>query len=166
MFCLHGTVIIRSKSPEALMMNIESLLSRKGREVFYIHPDAPLSECIAKLSDKQVGALLVMDFKRELLGIISERDILRLAYAKQCQICDIPVRQVMTPRQRLLVATPQDSIESVMERMTTNRVRHLPIMEGEKLVGIVSIGDVVKGLLEMAKRENEQMKDYVLGKYN
>jgi CBS domain-containing protein len=148
------------------IMNIQSLLNQKSNEVFEIHPDASLSECIAALNERKIGALMVIDANRELMGIISERDILRLAYAKQCQICEIPVRQVMTPRQRLVVGSPQDGIESVMQRMTENRIRHLPIMQNDKLVGMVSIGDVVKELWQMATHENQQMKDYVLGRYS
>ena len=146
-------------------MNIQSLLAQKSNEVFHIHPDAPLSECIAVLNERQIGALMVIDDNQEVLGIVSERDILRLAYAKQCQICEIPVRQVMTPRQRLVTGQLQDSIDTVMQRMTANRVRHMPVMENNKLVGMLSIGDVIKGLLDMTTRENQQMRDYVSGRY-
>jgi CBS domain-containing protein len=147
------------------LMNVKSLLSHKGYKVFSIGPDAPLSECISVMNEKRVGALMVTGADGEILGLVSERDILRSAYARQCQICDIPVKQIMTVSDKLITATERDTLEEVMERMTNNRVRHIPVVEGRKLVGMVSIGDVVKSLLDATVEENQQMKDYISGRY-
>jgi len=147
-------------------MSVGQLLKQKGKAtVYHIKADAPLCDCLKMLNDKRIGALLVMDRKGNLEGLISERDVLHTAHKTRGKMCDIPVRKVMTPRKKLLVTSRDNSIQQVMEMMTKNRVRHLPILDGEKVVGVVSIGDVVKGLLDQLIDENRQMKDYIYGKY-
>lgn len=146
-------------------MSVEGLLKHKGSEIFSIEPDKTLCDCIKMLNDKRVGALLVIDRKNKLQGIISERDILRKAFDAKGQMCDAPVSSAMTPAAKVVTGRKNESIKEVMETMTNNRIRHLPIMDGEKVLGIVSIGDVVKALLDEVIAENQQIKDYILGKY-
>jgi CBS domain-containing protein len=146
-------------------MSVSAILGQKSREVFSIEPQVKLCDCIKKLNDKRVGALLVIDKKGTLEGIISERDILRKAFDTKGKMCDSPVNATMTPKSKLITARKDSTIKEVMQTMTTNRIRHLPIMDGEKVLGIVSIGDVIKGLLDEVIAENEQIKDYILGKY-
>ena len=145
-------------------MSILAILNRKSRKVVRIEPNAPLGECIGLLNRERVGSAIVMDPSDRVLGIISERDILRLAYARQCQIEDIPVAEIMTPHDRLIKARIDESLQTVMERMTECRVRHIPIMEGEKLLGVVSIGDIVKTSLDFMREENQHLSDFICGK--
>jgi CBS domain-containing protein len=146
-------------------MSVGQLLKNKTKTVYKIKPDAPLCDCLKLLNDKRIGALLVMDARGKLEGLISERDVLRTAHETKGKMGDIPVEKVMTPRKGLVVAGKESSIHEVMETMTKKRVRHLPIMDGEKVIGIISIGDVVKALLDEVLAENKQMQDYIYGKY-
>lgn len=148
-------------------MSVGQLLKQKRTAAMYhIKGSAPLSDCLKMLNDKRIGSLLVMDQKGNLEGLITERDVLRAAHMTKGKMSHIPVEKVMTPRKKLTFAGRDNSIQEVMELMTKKRVRHLPILDGEKVVGIVSIGDVVKGLLDELIDENKQMKDYVYGKYS
>ena len=117
------------------------LLARKKPAVWSISPDATVFEAIQLMVDKNVGALPVVDNSR-LVGIISERDYARKVILKGRFSKDTPVRDIMT--QELLTATPRDSIAACIRTMTEKRVRHLPVLEGTKMIGIVSIGDVLK----------------------
>jgi len=146
-------------------MSVGQLLKHKGRAVYKIRAEAPLCDCLKLLNDKRIGALLVMDKRGKLEGLISERDVLRTAHETKGKMGHIPVKKVMTPRKRLVVGGKESSIHEVMETMTKKRVRHLPIMDGEKVIGIISIGDVVKALLDEVLAENKQMQDYIYGKY-
>ena len=117
------------------------LLARKNPAVWSISPDATVFVAIQLMADKNVGALPVIDNSR-LVGIISERDYARKVILKGRFSKDTPVRDIMT--QELLTATPRDSIAECIRTMTEKRVRHLPVLEGTKMIGIVSIGDVLK----------------------
>ena len=117
------------------------LLARKDSAVWSISPNATVFEAIQLMADKNVGALPVVDNSR-LVGIISERDYTRKVILKGRSLKDTPVRDIMT--QELLTATPSDSIAECIRVMTEKRVRHLPVLEGTKMIGIVSIRDVLK----------------------
>jgi CBS domain-containing protein len=120
---------------------IEVLLAQKDSAVWSISPDATVFEALQLMADKNVGALPVVDNSR-LVGIISERDYARKVSLKGRSSKDTPVRDIMT--QELLTGTPSDSIAECIRIMTEKRVRHLPVLQGTKIVGIVSIGDVLK----------------------
>lgn len=146
------------------MMIAENILKRKGRAVFSITPDASLKECVQRLNEHRVGSLLVVDMTGTLSGMISERDVLRAITAERFPAPGASVREFMTPRERLIIAAEEDPIDGIMERMTQNRVRHIPILEGEEIRGIVSIGDVIKALLDYTREENVHLVDYITGK--
>jgi len=146
-------------------MNMQDLLKQKQNVVYDIHPDASMGICIEMLNERRIGALIVRSREDVLEGIITERDVLRAVSARRGAIWDLPVREVMTPKERLITVTMEEPVQSIMERMTNNRVRHIPIIEGGKVIGLVSIGDVVKFLLDQAVEENEQMKEYIYGRY-
>ena len=120
---------------------VGGLLALKDSALWSISPNATVFEAIQLMADKSVGALPVVDNSR-LVGIISERDYARKVILKGRSSKDTPVRDIMT--QVLLTATPSDSIAECIRIMTENRVRHLPVLEGTKMIGIVSIGDVLK----------------------
>ncbi|NMC64506.1 MAG: CBS domain-containing protein [SAR324 cluster bacterium] len=145
-------------------MSVSSVLKSKGNNVFKIAPDDSLSDCITLLNQERIGALLVVERDGRISGIISERDILRIAGSKPFKPTHIVVKDVMTPVARLITATLDESLQEIMERMTMNRIRHIPIMDGDQIAGMISIGDVVKTLLMLKEEENEHMKNYISGR--
>ncbi|MDQ7844449.1 MAG: CBS domain-containing protein [Armatimonadota bacterium] len=122
-------------------MNIRHVLAQKGGQVYTVGPDQTVREALALLAAHNVGALVVVDREGRPVGIISERDIVRAAVADE-QLFGRPVRQLMT--RELIVASPEDDLRVVAHTMTERRIRHLPVVMGDRLVGIVSIGDLVK----------------------
>jgi CBS domain-containing protein len=126
------------------------ILARKGSAVWSISPDATVFEAIQLMDDKNVGALPVVDNSR-LIGIISERDYTRKVILKGLSSKDTPVRDIMT--REVLTASPSDSTADCIRVMTEKRVRHLPVLEGTKMIGIVSIRDVMKWLISAQAEE-------------
>ena len=122
-------------------MNIENVLAQKGGQVYTARPDQTVREVLAQLAARNVGALVVVDDRHRPVGIISERDIVRAA-ARDERLFDRPVRELMT--RDLILGSPVDDLRVVAHTMTERRIRHLPVVSGDQLVGIVSIGDVVK----------------------
>ena len=136
------------------------ILARKGSAVWSISPDATVFEAIQLMADKNVGALPVVDNSR-LIGIISERDYTRKVILKGLSSRDTAVRDIMT--REVLTASPSDSIADCMRVMTEKRVRHLPVLEGTRMIGIVSIGDVMKWVISAQAEEFERIERYVTG---
>jgi len=122
-------------------MNIRHVLAQKGGQVYTVDPDQTVREALAILAARNVGALVVVDPRNRPIGIISERDIVRAAVSDE-EVFGRPVRRLMT--RELIVAAPEDDLRVVAHTMTERRIRHLPVVMGERLVGIVSIGDIVK----------------------
>jgi CBS domain-containing protein len=143
-------------------MQVKDVLKIKGKNVECIDPTFTISEALKHITEKKVGALLVKKGE-ELIGIITERDILRLMATQGEAAFSHPVKEIMT--QNVIVGLPEDDIEQAAAYITNNRFRHLPIMDNKKLVGIVSIGDIVKALAHDLKVENRYLKDYITGKY-
>ena len=143
-------------------MNVGTYLEKKkGHEVYKIRENQKVRECIDALNSKKVGALLVVDEKDALKGIVSERDILRKGFSN----LDKSVGDIMTPAAKLITSDKSENIVDVMKKMNDNKVRHLPVMDKDKLVGLVSIGDVINELLHINLFENEQLKNYILSPY-
>jgi CBS domain-containing protein len=141
---------------------LDSVLRFKGRQVWSIAPTATVYEAIARMSEKSVGALLVLSNDR-LAGIISERDYARKVILKDRSSKEIPVREIMTDR--VITASPRDTVEECMRSMTEHRIRHLPVLDGEKVVGIVSIGDLVNWTITAQEATIGHLQDYIEGKY-
>jgi CBS domain-containing protein len=141
---------------------LESVLRFKGRQVWSIAPTATVYEAIAQMSDRGVGALLVLSEGR-LEGIISERDYARKVILKDRSSKDTPVWEIMT--ERVLTASPQNTVEECMRLMTENRIRHLPVLDGAKVVGIVSIGDLVNWTISAHEETIGQLQGYIEGRY-
>jgi CBS domain-containing protein len=141
---------------------IDSLLSRKPRETVAIDPEATVFEAIRLMADKNIGALLVM--RGEILaGVFSERDYTRNVILRGKSSRETPVRDVMPGE--VFVAGPQSTVEDCMRVMTEKRVRHLPVLEGDRVVGIVSIGDIVNWIISAQSNALAQLQDYIDGKY-
>ena len=145
-----------------LMDDVESVLDRKGHQVWFIGPDATVFDAIHWMSVKNVGALLVMD-AGELLGIISERDYTRKVILKDRSSKETRVREIMTTD--LVVVRPDTTVEEAMRVMTKTRVRHLPVVDRGHLVGVVSIGDLVERTIAVQRLVMEQLEGYIVGRY-
>lgn len=143
-------------------MKVKDVLLQKGSQVFSIEPDRSVRDAIRTLVDRRIGALLVME-GAAIAGIITERDILREASEHAGRLDKRLVREAMTAD--LIVGVPEDELSYVMGIMTRNKIRHLPIMQGRSLEGIISIGDVVWSTLTEAEFENRHLKDYITGTY-
>lgn len=142
-------------------MRVHDVLTSKGSgEVFTIAPDATIRELLDVLADLNVGALVVSDDGRSMLGIVSERDIVRkLRDAENAR--DMAVADIMTTDVR--VCAPDDSFGELMAVMTEHRVRHVPVLDEGRLVGVLSIGDAVKHRMEQLEFERDQLTSYVAG---
>ena len=145
------------------IVTLEDILKAKGSNVYTVVPDAMLEEAIVELSEHNVGALLVCErdpaFGEKVVGIVTERDVLHVCASRKKLLTAMRVGDVMSTK--LITATPTDTLESVMGQMTTNRIRHLPVLKEGRLVGIVSIGDIVKAQHDRLAMENQAMKDYI-----
>ena len=144
-------------------MKVADILRVKGSQVFSIGEDQTMLEAVRMLVDKNIGGLLVLDSRGDMAGIVTERDVLRECNRSFGLLDHTLVSQVMT--RRLLTGSPTDEIEAVQGMMTERRIRHLPIVEGRRLVGLISIGDVVKAAHKQAQSENRDLKDLIAGKY-
>lgn len=141
-------------------MNIKSILATKGANVVTIKPEQTVRDALSVLAKYNYGALVVADDNRKPIGIISERDVVRLA-VKNENCFDIPIRDVMTTN--LIVGVPQDDLRAVANTMTEKRIRHLPVVDADgKLIGIVSIGDVVKAERNHFEGEADTLRTQIL----
>jgi CBS domain-containing protein len=147
------------KDREAIM-TVRTILGEKGREVVTIEPGANLAAAAKLLAEKRIGTVLILGADRRLVGIISERDIVQALAARGAAALDETVSQTMT--RRVETCNESETIGSIMERMTKGKFRHVPVVEQGRLVGIVSIGDVVKHRLQDMERESAAMRDYIL----
>lgn len=142
------------------MAKLYQLLSEKGHDVLSIHPDDSVLDAIQKMSDKNVGALVVIE-DDALVGMLTERLYARNVFLKGRSSRETPVRDIMETH--VAYARPEQTVEECMAVMTEERVRHLPVMDGERLIGIVSIGDLVKSIIADQKFTIEQLQHYVRG---
>jgi CBS domain-containing protein len=142
-------------------MNVQSILRNKGAEVFTISAEASITEALGTLARRNVGALLVHTDTDPAAGILSERDIVRWLHNRGAQALELTVADCMTPHPKS--CAPETTIDEVMGGMTEMRVRHMPVMRGSRLVGVISIGDVVKFKIEQAEREAADLKEYIAG---
>ena len=143
-------------------MKIRNLLDQKGYEVVTVPPSFPLQDAMRLLVEHNIGSVVVAEDKA-VQGILTERDILRLAAKDPQAMGDLRVEEVMT--KNVMVGLLDDTVEYVMEIMTRNRIRHLPIVDDGWMQGILSIGDVVSAVRTKVEVENRYMRDYIQGKY-
>lgn len=142
------------------MTTVRQLLDHKGRKIWFTHPDATVFDAVAKMAEKDIGSLVVMEGD-ELVGIITERHYARNVVLKGKTSPATPVREIM--ERHVVFARPEQSVEQCMALMSEKRVRHLPVFEGKKLIGIVSIGDLVKSIIGDQKFTIDQLVHYIHG---
>lgn len=140
-------------------MRLRDILQAKGHQVFTVRPDQTVQEAVGILMQHRVGGLLVQDDAGNPVGIITERDVLRECLHRSDRLRQIPVREAMT--RELIAGLPDDEIGYTMGIMTRNRIRHLPVVDGGRVVGMVSIGDVVNATLDETEYENRYLKEYI-----
>lgn len=144
-------------------MLVDHILERKGREVATVAPDAPVATALQSLREANVGALVVSADGQHVSGIVSERDIVRGLSDAGASLLDRPVSEIMATDVRTCSGT--DTADELMHHMTEHRIRHLPVLDHGGLVGIISIGDVVKSRVDELEREQSQMVDYIRSPY-
>lgn len=142
------------------MRTVRQLLEGKQGDVFSIGPDAPVIDALRMMADRHVGALLVMQAGR-LAGIVSERDYARKVVLQGRSSKDTPVRDIMTAD--VVSVAPTDTVEHCMQVVTDHRIRHLPALEGDIVVGVLSIGDLVKAVIEAQRQELDHLQRYIAG---
>lgn len=140
-------------------MIVSTILASKGGSVITIEPTATLAEASRLLAQHRIGAVVVTGAGGRIVGIVSERDIVRALAAQGAQGLELPLADVMT--RKVVTCTRADTIADLMERMTGGKFRHLPVVEEDRLVGIISIGDVVKMRVMEMEHEQNALRDYI-----
>jgi CBS domain-containing protein len=140
------------------MITVRQLLDRKGRAIYSIGPEDPVLEAIQLMADHYIGALLVMK-GAELAGIVSERDYARKVVLLGRSASETPAWQIMSSP--VVTVSPDSSLDDCMRLMTEKRIRHLPVMEGGQVAGVISIGDLVKAVIEDQQHTIEQLESYI-----
>ena len=140
-------------------MNVAGILREKGEDIVTVNPDDSLRETVQTLASQNIGAAVVTDERDRVCGIISERDIVRAIAENGDRALEAAVKTFMT--KNVVTCSKQDTVAELMTRMTEGRFRHLPVLEGERLVGIISIGDVVKQRIAEQEMEVEAMRGYI-----
>lgn len=140
-------------------MLVKEILKGKGDQVFTVSPDVTIQEAARMLHDRKVGALVVMDGEDRVAGILSERDLVRTMAELGPDALVRSVRSCMTAD--VIYARPTETVDALLERMTDRRIRHLPVCENERLLGVLSIGDLVKVKIQETQAEAEGLKAYI-----
>ncbi|KAA3642890.1 MAG: CBS domain-containing protein [Chloroflexi bacterium] len=142
------------------MSTVNQILGAKGKDVWSIGPDEPVLDALKLMAEKDVGALLVLH-ESAVVGILSERDYARKIVLKGKRSMSTPVSEIMT--KEVIFVQPEASIRDCMELMTSSRIRHLPVMNGNQLIGLISIGDVVREIISDHEMKIEQLENYIKG---
>jgi CBS domain-containing protein len=140
---------------------VSRILEGKGNDIWSVRPDDSVYDAIKLMAERQVGALLVME-KEKLVGIVSERDYARKVILKGRASQETPVREIMS--ERVVYVRPEQSVEDSMALMTAKKIRHLPVMNDGQVIGIVSIGDLVKSVLSEKQFLIEHLENYITGR--
>ncbi len=145
-----------------VLETVRTILKQKGSQVWSVTPTTTVYQAIEMMADKGVGALAVVSNKK-IVGIVSERDYARKVILKGLSSRETPVGQIMSGT--VLTATPDYTVDDCMRIMTGHRIRHLPVVQGEDLVGMISIGDLVKAIISTQAETIDQLTNYIEGKY-
>jgi CBS domain-containing protein len=143
-------------------MTVKDILNRKGNQVYSVHPQESVYDAIKKMTDLEIGALIVMD-QDSISGMISERDYTSKVILKGRTSATTPVRDIMS--KQVFCVNTGDNIHTCMKIMTDKKIRHLPVLEDGKLAGMISIGDVVKAVIDEQKIEIHSLRGYIAGSY-
>lgn len=147
------------------MKTAREILKNKKKEVWSITPKNTVFDALKLMGEKEIGALMVIDEKGKVHGIISERDYARKVILKGKTSRETKVSEIMTPMDRMFTVKPETTVEDCMVLITAKRIRHIPVFEDEKFVGVISIGDVVKSIISEKDMLIEHLSNYIAGKY-
>jgi CBS domain-containing protein len=148
------------------MKTVKDILKNKNqKEVWSVQPKATVFEALAVMGEKEIGALMVIDEKGKVAGIISERDYARKVILKGKASRDTAVKDIMTPADQMYTVKPETSVDDCMVLITGKHIRHIPVFDNEKFVGVISIGDIVKSIIAEQETLIEQLSNYIAGKY-
>ena len=147
------------------MQTARDLLKGKTKQVWSIAPTATVFEALKLMAEKEIGALMVMDKKGKVLGIITERDYARKIILKGKTSSKALVKEIMTPADKMYSVKPDTPVEDCMVLMTGKRIRHVPVFDGDKYAGLISIGDVVKSTISSKDLLIEHLSNYISGTY-
>ena len=139
-------------------MTVRAILDSKGHDIQSVEPEAKLSVAVRLLGERKIGAVLVLS-KGRIEGILSERDIVRVLGTRGAGVLDEPVSTVMT--RKVISCKQSDTVAAIMEMMTLGKFRHLPVLDGDRVVGLISIGDVVKWRVQEYENEQEALRTYI-----
>ena len=140
-------------------MKLSEILHNKGSEVYRLKADSSIAEAAIKLTEKKIGALLVEDNDGKIVGILSERDIVGGMGPHGADLHDVPISELMTTN--LIKCTSQDTVLQAMAMMTDRRIRHLPVFDGDDLIGVISLGDLVKCRISEVQSEADALRQYI-----
>jgi len=147
------------------MQRASDLLKGKSKQLWTILPEASVLDALKLMAEKEIGALVVMDKKDKVVGIFSERDYARKISIKGKKSLDTRVKEVMTPFDKMFTIKPDTPVEDCMVLMTGKHIRHLPVFDGPKFVGLISIGDAVKAQIAQKDALIDQLSNYIGGRY-
>jgi CBS domain-containing protein len=142
--------------------NISAILNQKGRDIFSVSPQSSVFDAVSLLAEKNIGAVLVMDGER-LVGLFSERDYTRKVMLRGKRSRETTVAEIMSTD--LKTITPREAVDECLRLMTDKRVRHLPVLDGDKVVGVISIGDLVKWVISCQSAAIAHLESYISGGY-
>ena len=146
-------------------MTAKDILDTKGRKVLTIFEDMTVFDAIGELVRNNIGLLIVKGSSGEITGVLSERDIIQKCIYLEVKPSAIRIKDIMTPRDKIVVAEERDDLQILMNTMTEKKIRHIPIFNGLTLSGIVSIGDIIKNMIELKDYQIKTLIDYISGKY-
>ena len=147
-------------------MKLKELLEKKGNIIYKIEEDKVVVDAVQLLNKHSIGSLLVIDSKHNLIGILTEKDILYKCHERDIHDNrNTKVSEIMTPLDKLIIGAGDDTILYAMKVMTNKRIRHLPIMDKEDLLGVLSIGDIIKTIMEQSESEVKLLREYVRNPY-
>jgi CBS domain-containing protein len=147
------------------MKTAQEILKNKSKEIWSVTPDNTVFDALQIMGEKEIGALMVMDDKSKVQGIISERDYARKIILVGKSSRDTKVSEIMTPIDKMFTVKPDTTVEDCMVLITAKRIRHVPVFDDDKFVGLVSIGDVVKSIISEKDMLIEHLSNYISGKY-
>ncbi len=146
-------------------MKVSDILDKKGREVYKVNSNTTVYDAVEEMSKHKIGSLLVVNDDKEIEGIVTERDILFKCHELNTDLHNLSINKISTPKEKIIIGTLNDNTSYLMSTMTKNKIRHIPIVDKDEIVGLISIGDVVKGMLDDSEQEATLLREFVKSPY-